>query len=56
LKGEDTLTTAWAGRGSAHASDLAGKPVELPSEIAKRDASGTKAEGDISFLGSDFSG
>jgi DNA gyrase subunit A len=56
LKGEDTLTTAWAGRGSAHASDLAGKPVELPSELAKRDASGTKAEGDISFLGSDFSG
>nr|KGA07454.1 MAG: DNA gyrase subunit A [actinobacterium acMicro-1] len=56
LKGEDMLTTAWAGRGPAHASDLAGKPVELPAELAKRDASGTKAEGDISFLGSHFSG
>jgi DNA gyrase subunit A len=56
LKGEDVLTTAWSGRSPAFASDLAGKPVDLPTEIAKRDASGVKADGDISFLGASFSG
>ena len=56
LKGEDVLTTAWSGRSPAFASDLAGKPVDLPTELAKRDASGVKADGDISFLGASFSG
>jgi DNA gyrase subunit A len=56
LKGEDVLTTAWSGRSPAFASDLAGKPVDLPTEVAKRDASGVKADGDISFLGASFSG
>jgi len=56
LKGEDVLTTAWSGHSPAFASDLAGKPVDLPTEVAKRDASGVKADGDISFLGASFSG
>jgi DNA gyrase subunit A len=56
LKGEDVLTGAWSGRAPAFAMDLAGKPVVLPTELAKRDASGTKADGDISFLGASFSG
>jgi DNA gyrase subunit A len=56
LKGEDVLTTAWAGPSPASASDLAGKPVELPTELAKRDASGAKSDGDISFLGARFAG
>ena len=56
LKGEDVLTAAWAGPAPAQAIDLAGKPVELPAESAKRDASGTKSDGDISYLGARFAG
>jgi DNA gyrase subunit A len=56
LKGEDVLTAAWAGRSPAQASDLAGKPVDLPTETTKRDASGTKSDGDISYLGARFAG
>jgi len=56
LKGEDVLTTAWSGPSPAFAIDLAGKPVDLPTEVAKRDASGVKSDGDISFLGASFSG
>ncbi len=56
LKGEDVLTAAWAGSSPCRASGLDGKPVELPTELAKRDASGTKSDGDISFLGAAFAG
>ena len=56
LKGEDVLTSAWAGSSPCMASGLDGKPVELPTELAKRDASGTKSDGDISFLGAAFAG
>ena len=56
LKGEDVLTAAWAGSSPCLANGLDGKPVELPTELAKRDASGAKADGDISFLGAAFAG
>lgn len=52
LKGEDALAIAWAGQGTARASALDGMPRELPTELAKRDASGTLLDGDVAFVGS----
>jgi DNA gyrase subunit A len=40
LKGEDTLVTAWAGRGPARAAAASGAPVELPEPVGRRDGSG----------------
>jgi DNA gyrase subunit A len=38
--GEDALLLAWVGRGPALGSTSSGLPVDLPDELAKRDASG----------------
>jgi len=40
LKGEDVLLLGWAGPSPARAADADGNPVRLPSELARRDASG----------------
>jgi DNA gyrase subunit A len=52
LKGEDALLVAWAGTAPAVANGLDGSPRELPTSLAKRDGSGEKLSGDISFIGS----
>jgi DNA gyrase subunit A len=51
LKGEDALALAWVGQGTPRASALDGMPRELPTELAKRDASGTLLDGDVAFVG-----
>ncbi|MEG0298132.1 MAG: DNA topoisomerase IV subunit A [Aurantimicrobium sp.] len=51
LKGEDALALAWVGQGIPRASALDGMPRELPTELAKRDASGTLLDGDVAFVG-----
>lgn len=51
LKGEDALLVAWVGVGPARASGLDGTPRDLPTDYAKRDASGEKLNADISFIG-----
>ncbi len=40
LKGEDALVLAWAGAAPALGATEAGVPVELPSELGRRDGSG----------------
>lgn len=52
LKGEDALAVAWAGNGVPFANGLDGAPRDLPTEKAKRDASGEKLNDDVTFLGS----
>jgi DNA gyrase subunit A len=56
LKGEDSLAIAWVGAGTPRASSLDGMPRELPTEVAKRDASGTLLEADISYIGAAVNG
>ncbi|MEY4102784.1 MAG: hypothetical protein RIR88_918 [Actinomycetota bacterium] len=51
LKGEDALGVAWVGAGVPRANALDGMPRQLPSELGKRDASGTTLDGDIAFIG-----
>lgn len=52
LKGEDSLALAWVSDGSPVANGLDGTPRELPTDHAKRDASGEKLIDDVTFLGS----
>ena len=52
LKGEDALLVAWVGAAPARANGLDGSPRELPTEYGKRDGSGEKLTGDITYLGS----
>ncbi|MFT6534153.1 MAG: DNA gyrase subunit A [Alpinimonas sp.] len=52
LKGEDSLALAWVSDGSPVANGLDGTPRELPTDRAKRDASGEKLIDDVTFLGS----
>lgn len=52
LKGEDALALAWVGSGQPHANSLDGMPRELPSELSKRDASGTLLDADVAYIGS----
>jgi DNA gyrase subunit A len=54
LKGEDALTTAYVGY-SPLAMGSRGQAVELPVELAKRDASGTVLEGSVSAMGEQLS-
>ena len=50
IRSEDQLYAAWVGTSpAAHAVD--GRPVELPSELAKRDASGTLLSNVIASVG-----
>jgi DNA gyrase subunit A len=51
LKGEDALGVAWVGNGLPRANALDGMPRELPSELGKRDASGTPLDSDVAFIG-----
>jgi DNA gyrase subunit A len=50
IRSEDQLYAAWVGTGpAALAAD--GRPVELPGELAKRDASGTLLSNVIASVG-----
>jgi DNA gyrase subunit A len=51
IRGEDQLYFAWVGPIDAMALTSDGKPTELPSELAKRDASGNKSAGMIGSIG-----
>jgi DNA gyrase subunit A len=51
LKGEDALGVAWVGTGLPRANAIDGMPRQLPSELGKRDASGTPLDGDVAFIG-----
>jgi DNA gyrase subunit A len=51
LKGEDALLVAWVGRAPARANGLDGSPRDLPQDLSKRDASGERITGDITFVG-----
>ena len=51
LKGEDALLVAWVGAAPARANGLDGSPREIPTEYGKRDGSGEKLTGDITYLG-----
>jgi DNA gyrase subunit A len=52
LKGEDGLLVAWVGKAPASANGLDGSPRELPTVMSKRDGSGEKLTGDVTFIGS----
>jgi DNA gyrase subunit A len=51
LKGEDALTLAWAGAAPALGATEAGVPVELPSELGRRDGSGVPLPEPLAALG-----
>ncbi|GAA1276316.1 DNA topoisomerase IV subunit A [Sphaerisporangium rubeum] len=51
LKGEDRLILAWAGPAPVKAVSSTGKPVPLPSELGRRDGSGTALPHPIAALG-----
>jgi len=51
LKGESTLSLAWAGPGPALANGIDGSIRELPAAGAKRDASGTPLDGVVGSIG-----
>jgi DNA gyrase subunit A len=51
LKGEDALVLAWAGRAPALGVTEAGAPVELPSELGRRDGSGLPLLQPLAALG-----
>jgi DNA gyrase subunit A len=51
LKGEDVLILAWAGPAPAKASGMTGKPLDLPTELGRRDGSGVKLPSPITAIG-----
>ena len=51
LKGEDALLVAWAGPTPAVANGLDGSPRELPITLSKRDGSGERLTGDVTYVG-----
>ena len=51
LRGEDTLLLAWAGPGPAQAAAASGVPVDLPTNLGRRDGSGTPAAQPIAGVG-----
>ncbi|WP_405145803.1 DNA topoisomerase (ATP-hydrolyzing) subunit A [Sphaerisporangium sp. NBC_01403] len=51
LKGEDVLILAWAGPAPIKAVSSTGKPVELPSELGRRDGSGLRMASAIAAIG-----
>lgn len=52
LKGEDQLSCAWVGVGEPRALARDGGVRKLPTEIGKRDGSGTPIDGAAAFIGS----
>ena len=52
LKGEDALLVAWVGNAPVTANGLDGSPREIPTSFGKRDGSGEKLTGDVTFIGS----
>jgi DNA gyrase subunit A len=51
LKGEDTLSVAWAGRAPARAVAPDGTPRTLPDSGSRRDASGVMLDAFIAAIG-----
>jgi DNA gyrase subunit A len=51
FKGEDALTLAWAGAAPALGATEAGVPVELPTELGRRDGSGIPLPEPLAALG-----
>jgi DNA gyrase subunit A len=51
FKGEDALTLAWAGAAPALGATEAGVPVELPTELGRRDGSGIPLPEPLGALG-----
>ena len=50
LRNEDTLLTAYVGPAPALAASAAGTPVDLPTELGRRDGSGTPAAQPIAAI------
>jgi DNA gyrase subunit A len=51
IKGEDTLTLAWAGAAPVRASSANGAPAELPEVDPRRDGSGTRLTKPVTAVG-----
>jgi DNA gyrase subunit A len=51
FKGVDALTLAWAGAAPALGATEAGVPVELPTELGRRDGSGIPLPEPLAALG-----
>lgn len=51
LKGEDRLVAAWVGAGEPRALASDGAARKLPTELSKRDGSGTPLEGAVAHIG-----
>ncbi|MCW2946627.1 MAG: hypothetical protein JWR24_3344 [Actinoallomurus sp.] len=51
LKGEDVLLMAWAGPAPVKVSGLTGKPLEMTTELGRRDGSGVKLTTPIAAVG-----
>ncbi len=51
VRGETALAIGWVGPGPAHANAKDGAIRQLPEEVARRDASGTKLEGTVAYVG-----
>jgi DNA gyrase subunit A len=51
LKGEDALVMAWAGPAPAAGATDAGRPVDLPDPVGKRDGSGVALRRQLAVLG-----
>ncbi|MFA7324965.1 MAG: DNA gyrase subunit A, partial [Candidatus Nanopelagicales bacterium] len=49
--GEDSLLLGWVGAGPARAASASGVPVDLPTDLARRDATGTPGSLPIAALG-----
>jgi DNA gyrase subunit A len=50
LRGEDTLLSAYVGRGPGVAGAASGAPIDLPTELGRRDGSGTPAPQPIAAI------
>jgi DNA gyrase subunit A len=51
LKGEDTLTLAWAGAAPARGAAATGVPIDLPAPSGKRDGSGVPLTQPLTSVG-----
>lgn len=51
LKGEDQLACAWVGEGEPRALAADGSARKLPTELGRRDGSGTPIDGAATFIG-----